>query len=198
MQGFAAMGNTEEDGRIVKSLSRGNVLAFNTLFKEYSSRLYRFAHGYLKSEAESEEIVQEVFTKVWENRSKLKHELSFKSYLFTIAFNAIRKHFRAKAYLTEYFRNEMFDDLDITTTQEINFNSLKSYLMRIVDCLPERRREIFIKSRFEGFSIEEIARELDISHKTVENHLTLALKYIRSCLKKEGLQVVLFAAMFLL
>jgi RNA polymerase sigma-70 factor (ECF subfamily) len=188
----------EEDAPLVKSLSRDNVLAFNTLFKRYSSRLYRFSHGYLKSDAESEEIVQEVFAKVWETRSQLKHELSFKSYLFTIAFNVIKKHFRAKAYLSEYFRNEMVDDLDIRTTQDINYNSLKSYLSKIVDTLPERRREIFIKSRFEGLSIDEIARELDISHKTVENQITTALKYIRSCLKREDLQVVLFAALFLL
>jgi len=188
----------ENDTDLVKALSKGNVLAFNTLFKRYGQRLYRFAHGYLKSDAESEEIVQEVFSKVWETRSKLKHDLSFKSYLFTIAFNVIKKHFRAKAYLSEYFRNEMFDDLDLRTTQDINYNSLKSYLSKIVDTLPERRREIFIKSRFEGLSIEEIAREFDISHKTVENQITTALKYIRSYLKREDLQVVLFAALFLL
>jgi len=188
----------ENDSALVKALSKGNVLAFNTLFKRYGQRLYRFSNGYLKSDAESEKIVQEVFSKVWETRSKLKHDLSFKSYLFTIAFNVIKKHFRAKAYLSEYFRNEMFDDLDLRTTQDINYNSLKSYLSKIVDTLPERRKEIFIKSRFEGLSIEEIAREFDISHKTVENQITTALRYIRSCLKKEDLQVVLFAALFLL
>ena len=192
------MGNTEgDDTALVKSLSKGNILAFNTLFRKYGQRLYRFAHGYLKSDVESEEIVQEVFTKVWETRSQLKHDLSFKSFLFTIAFNVIKKHFRAKAYLREYFRNEVLDDLDLRTTQDINFNSLKSYLSKIVDTLPERRREIFIKSRFEGLSIEEIAREFDISHKTVENQITVALKYIRSYLKKEEFQVVLFAALFL-
>jgi RNA polymerase sigma-70 factor (ECF subfamily) len=186
-----------DDTALVKSLSKNNVLAFNTLFKKYGSRLYRFAHGYLKSDAESEEIVQEVFTKIWETRSRLKHEHSFKSYLFTIAFNVIKKHFRARTYLSEYFRNEMIDDMDLSTTQVINYNSLKDYLLKIVDRLPERRRDIFIKSRFEGLSIEEIARELDISHKTVENQITIALKYIRSLLKKEELQVVLFAVLFL-
>jgi len=59
-------------------------LAFNTLYKEYSGRLYRFAFGYLKSEEEAEELVQEVFTIIWEKRADLKEELSFKSFLFTI------------------------------------------------------------------------------------------------------------------
>ena len=89
---------------MVRNLSKGNLLAFNTLYKEYSGRLYRFALGYLKSEAEAEELVQEVFTIIWEKRADLKEELSFKSFLFTIAFNIIRKHFRTKAYLSEYFK----------------------------------------------------------------------------------------------
>ncbi len=188
----------KDDASLVKSLSKSNVLAFNTLFKRYSGRLYHFSYGYLNSEAESEEIVQEVFAKIWETRSQLKHELSFKSYLFTIAFNAINKYFRTKAYLTEYFRNEIPDDIDFTTTQDIYHDSLMSYLTRIVDNLPERRREIFIKSRFEGLSMKEIATLFNISHKTVENQITLALKYIRSCVKKEEFQLALFGALLLL
>ena len=57
---------------LVRNLSKGNLLAFNTLYKEYSGRLYRFAYGYLKSEEEAEELVQEVFTRIWEKRTDLK------------------------------------------------------------------------------------------------------------------------------
>ena len=94
----------DNEATLVKSLSKGNVLAFNTLYNEYSGRLYRFAFGYLKTEAEAEEIVQEVFTIIWDKRAGLKEELSFKAFLFTIAFNIIRKHFRTKVYLNEYFK----------------------------------------------------------------------------------------------
>lgn len=62
-------------------------MAFNALFRKYGYRLYRFAYGYLKSEDLSEELVQEVFTRVWENRKSLISDYSFRSYLFTIAFN---------------------------------------------------------------------------------------------------------------
>lgn len=75
---------------LVKNLSKGNLIAFGSLYKAYSNRLYRFAFGYLKSVEESEELVQEVFTIIWERRKDLKSESSFKSYLFTIAFNIIR------------------------------------------------------------------------------------------------------------
>jgi len=179
-------------------LTKGNILAFNTLYKEYSSRLYRFALGYLKSEDESEELVQEVFTIIWEKRADLKTELSFKSFLFTIAFNIIRKHFRAKAYLAGYLREGISNDLDMRTTDKIEFNSLYKYIIEIVDQMPERRREIFIKSRFEGKTIKEIAEKMAISHKTVENQLTEALKFIRTNLKKESISVILFSALIIL
>src|SRR5665811_2411524 len=115
-------------------------------YKEYSGRLYRFAFGYLKSEADAEELVQEVFTIIWEKRKELKEELSFKSFLFTIAFNIIRKHFRTKAHLSEYFENRKSADLDMQTSQKITYDSLFQYITELINQLPERRKEIFIKS----------------------------------------------------
>jgi RNA polymerase sigma-70 factor (ECF subfamily) len=159
--------------------------------------LYRFAFGYFKSEAEAEELVQEVFTTIWEKRADLKEELSFKSFLFTIAFNMIRKHFRTKAYLTEYLKTGISDDLDMQTSQKVTYDSLYQYITELVNQLPSRRKEIFIKSRFEGQSIKEIAEELKISHKTVENQLTDALKYIRTNLNREYIPVLLFFVLFI-
>ena len=183
--------NTDEI-TLVKYLSKGEILAFNTLFRRYSGRLYHFAYGYLKSESESEELVQEVFTIIWEKRAGLNAELSFKSYLFTISFNIIRKHFRTKSYLVEYMRSEKKDEQDLHTSDEISYNSIHHYITRLVDQLPERRKLIFIKSRFEGLSIREIAEELNISHKTVENQLTDALKYMRANLKRESIFSLVF------
>lgn len=182
----------ENESRLVHNLSKGNIFAFNTLYKRYSSRLYYFAFGYFKSEPEAEELVQEVFTKIWEKRADLKEELSFKSFIFTIAFNIIRKHFRTKSYMIEYFKTTITTDLDMRTSQKIAYDSLYQYLTELVNELPERRKKIFIKSRFEGLSIKEIADELKISHKTVENQLTDALKFIRTNLKKEIICVLPF------
>ena len=187
----------KDDSKLVRELSKGNLLAFNTLFREYSGRLYRFAFGYLKSKEASEELVQDVFTKIWEKRSDLKEELSFKSFLFTIAFNLIRKHFRSKAQISEYFKSRINDDSDMQTSQKITCDSLDQYISRLVDHLPERRKEIFIKSRIDGLSIKEIAAEFKISHKTVENQLTDALKFIRTNLNRENIPVVLFFILFI-
>lgn len=186
----------ENDAKLVKSLAKGNILAFNALFKEYGHRLYRFAYGYLKSETEAEELVQEVFTIIWEKRSDLKEELSFKSYLFTISFNMIRKHFRTKAQLSAYLQSGLKEEKDFQTTHDIYYNSLFQYITELVNKLPEKRRLIFRRSRFEGHSIKEIAEELQINHKTVENQLTDALRFIRTHLNKEDLVLLLFFVMF--
>jgi RNA polymerase sigma-70 factor (ECF subfamily) len=187
----------KNESLLVHNLSKGNLVAFNTLFKEYSGRLYRFAFGYLKSEPEAEELVQEVFTIIWEKRADLKKELSFKQFLFTIAFNIIKKHFRTKAYLSEYLKTGISDDMDMQTSQKITYDSLHQYITELVNQLPLRRKEIFIKSRFEGHSIKEIAEDMKISHKTVENQLTDALKFIRTNLNMENILVILFFILFI-
>jgi RNA polymerase sigma-70 factor (family 1) len=188
--------NDKSESVFVRELSHGNILAFNTLFKKYSGRLYRFAYCYLKSEEESEEIVQEVFTIIWEKRFELKEALSFKSYLFTISFNMIRKHFRKKAYLAGYLNSRLYSESDSQTSESIIYNSAYQYIGDLIDKLPRRRKEIFIKSRFEGMKISEIAEELNISHKTIENQLTEALRFLRKNLKKEDLILILFFSLF--
>jgi RNA polymerase sigma-70 factor (ECF subfamily) len=189
---------TNNEATLVKQLAKGNILAFNTLYKAYSGRLYRFSMGYLKSEEEAEELVQEVFTLIWEKRKELKEELSFKSFLFTIAFNLIRKHFRTKAYLMQYLASQPVEESDMATSGDITYNSLYQYAAELVRQLPSRCREVFIKSRFEGLTIKDIAREMKISHKTVENQLTKALHFLRTKLNKEDLPVVLFFMLFML
>lgn len=189
--------NDKQESRLVRELSEGNLPAFNSLFREYSNRLYSFAFGYLKSDEEAEELVQEVFTIIWEKRKELKPELSFKSYLFTISYNFIKKYFRAKSYLSEYLKTGNQDELDFHTSEEISYNSLYNYVVKLAEQLPERRKLIFMKSRFEGLSIREIAEELNLSHKTVENQLTDALKFIRTNLKKESICSLLILAVFM-
>lgn len=189
--------STSDESLLVKSVSKGNMVAFGSLYKIYSFRLYRFALGYLKSEEEAEELVQEVFTKIWEKRKELRAECSFKSFLFTIAFNIIRKHFRTRARLSDYLQHNNNDRADDFTVEITAYNSLKQYIDQLVDQLPPRRREIFTKSRFDGLSITEIATQLNISHKTVENQITEALRFLRSHLNKENIPLILFFGLFI-
>jgi RNA polymerase sigma-70 factor (ECF subfamily) len=192
------MPENRDDKQLVQSLQKGNVAAFDLLFEGYSSKLYGFALKYFKNETEAEELVQEVFIKVWENRETLKSELSFKSYLFTIALNQIRKYFNKKAVSLRYLES-LQNDLEITENQVIQDNDYESVLNQInliIELIPPRRREIFMKSKLEGKSSKEVAAELNISAGTVDNQVSEALRFIRSQLKSGNLALLLFAILF--
>lgn len=184
---------------LVEQLKRGDVEAFDALFDEYSQKLFGFALKYLKSEVEAEELVQEVFVRVWENRKSLKSDYSFKSYLYTIALNQIRKFFNKRAnalrYLTEVKTDDSF--LDTNTVDSIDYASVLERIDELIEKLPERKKLIFIKSRKEGKSSKEIAAELQITVGAVDNQISDAMKIIRETLKNENLSILLFLALFL-
>jgi len=192
------MAEKRDDNGLVQLLQKGNVVAFDSLFEVYSPKLFGFALKYFKNETDSEELVQEVFVKVWENRQTLKSDLSFKSYLFTIALNQIRKHFNKKATSLRYLEN-LQNEPEFLETQAINEDNYESALQQInliIEQMPPRRREIFTKSKMEGKSSKEIAAELNISAGTVDNQVSEALRFIRTRLKSENLALLLFAVLF--
>ncbi len=182
---------------LVKKLRKGNVPAFNQLFYTYSSRLYYFAYGYLKSKEDAEELVQEIFSKIWEKRQQLDEKLNFKSYLFTIAFNAIKKHFRSQAYLNRYFDHAAANATESAVYEDVDFASLKALVDKLVDKMPEKRKAVFLKSRYEGKNAQEISSEMSISKSTVENHLNQALKYLRQHLDEKYIAGILYFILFL-
>lgn len=191
------MAEKPDDNELVKLLQKGNVLAFDSLFEVYSPKLYGFALKYLQNESDAEELVQEVFVVVWENRQMLKSELSFKSYLFTIALNRIRKHFNKKATSLRYLETLTYES-EITDSQLIqdNYESVLQQINLIIERMPQRRREIFTKSKLEGKSSKEIAAELDITTGTVDNQVSEALRFIRTQLKNENIALLLFVVLF--
>lgn len=184
---------------LVEKLKKGDSNAFEKLFELYGKRLYFFSLGYLKSKEEAEEIVQEVFYKIWKNRESLNPELSFQSYLFKIAYRQIRdliiKNNREQAYLHEIVEVslEPGDELENRT----DYQSLLELAENLISGLPPRQKEIIIMRKKEGIPVKEIAGILGITPKTVENHLTIALKSLKSGLEKENLAGLLFFLLFL-
>jgi RNA polymerase sigma-70 factor (ECF subfamily) len=185
--------------QLITLLRGGSQDAFGQLFELYSQKMYRFSLSYLKSEAEAEEIVQDVFLKLWENRDKLRNETSFQSYLFTIAFNAIRRQFNKKTR-EERFRTEIIESLsEENPSLETNpdFEILVVKLEQMIDQMPDRRKEIFRKRKKEGKSVRDIATEMDISPKTVENQITEAMNYLKKEFSKDRISGLLFFYVFL-
>ena len=186
------------DQNLVQLLQKGNVAAFDSLFEVYSPKLFGFALKYFKNEDDAQELVQEVFIKVWENRHTLKSELSFKSYLFTIALNKIRKYFNKKDISLRYLESlqNKYEIIDDQAIQDDNYESVLKQINIIIEQMPSRRREIFMKSKLEGKSSKEISMLLNISAGNVDNQVSLALHYIRAQLKPEDLSILLFAVLF--
>ncbi len=144
-------------------------------------------------------MVQEVFLIIWKQRKELKTHLSFNSYLYTITYNAIRKHFRKKIREKKYLNKflEDFDEKHNTTAISIEYNNLNELVNKAIDKLPEKRKLILWLSRYEELTNEEIAKQLHISKKTVENQIHQALKLIRNQLGKETLFTILFYFLFI-
>lgn len=183
----------------VTSLKEGDRKAFNHIFKEYNQRLYYFSLGYLKSDKDAEEIVQDTFLKLWERRFFLKPELSFHAYLFKIAFNFIQKRLLKKVK-NEELKNDLADELinfDDHTSKLLNYHFLLEHINLLIVKLPYRQKQILELCKLDGYTSAEISEMLNLSIKTVEAHLTAALKFLKERLQSEKFDdLLLFALIF--
>jgi RNA polymerase sigma-70 factor (ECF subfamily) len=176
------------------ALQNGDSAAFDKLFATYGKRLYYFAYGYLKSKEEAEGVVQEVFLKIWRNRQQINPELSFKAYLFKIAYHHILELFEQNTRQQAYRHKILEEAVEFTdeTNERLNYQMLLEKVESLIQKLPARQREILLKRKKEGIPIKEIAAQLGISPKTVENHLTEAIKNLKNGLGKDEISGILF------
>ncbi len=186
------------ENELVEKLRKGDVNAFDQVYKKYALRLYAFSFKYLKSREEAEELVQSVFLKVWENQHNLKTDKSFSSYLFTIAYNEICNVFRQRSYQRKFILSvESNNEASEESEAQLDALFVREQIDRIIVKLPEKQRIIFIKSRQEGKSTRDIASELGLSSGTVDNYLSESLKFIRNQLKDKNIAGVLFMVLFI-
>lgn len=178
----------------LSALKNDDVKAFDKLFSEYGKRLYHFAYGYLKSKEEAEGVVQEVFLKIWKNRKQINPDLSFKAYLFKIAYHYILELFEQNTRQQAYRHTIIEEAIEFTdeTNEVLNYHFLLEKVETLIQKLPSRQKEILLKRKKDGIPVKEIATQLGISPKTVENHLTEAIKNLKNGLGKEDISVLLF------
>ncbi|RAV29483.1 RNA polymerase sigma factor [Sinomicrobium soli] len=180
---------------LIRLLSGGNEKAFEQLFDTYRNILYKYSYSMLGSKPHAEEIVQDVFLKVWQKRETLSPELSFKSYLFTITRNRIITFLKKAAKDQElreviFYSSRKFTDSTDLHIRETEVEKIKKEALNL---LPPRRRQIFEMSRYEGKSYEEIAKELGLSKNTVRNQMSMALETLRDfLLKHKHISIILF------
>ncbi|MDN5213474.1 RNA polymerase sigma-70 factor [Fulvivirgaceae bacterium BMA12] len=184
------------DERLIIKLKRGKVTAFDSLFRKYSRKLYSFVFSYTGSHEDAEDITQEVFFRVWQNRHNINPELSFNAYIIVIARNLIFNLFRKRLQNNKYATYKRSAANTLNHTEDyIIFSELQQHSNMSVEKLPARCKQIFMLSRENGLSIKEIATQLNISPSTVENQINKALKLIRKDLgAKKMLAVMMIIA----
>lgn len=164
-------------GKSLHNTDRLDEHSFEKLFREYFSPLMAFARKILGDEDDAREVVQQVFINLWERRSEIDLSTSLKSYMFSAVNNRSLNEIRDRKKFSSEEVPERAENWDISA--ELESMELEERIRGAIAGLPERCRVIFELNRFEGLSYGDIAKQLDISVKTVENQMSKALKILR-------------------
>lgn len=169
----------------MEALRQGDEQVFETIFRTYYERLCNYANTILNDMDEAEEMVQGAFLTVWEKHDTLEIHTSVKSYLYRAVHNSCLnrvKHYKVRKTYGDSVKNQtelLHDD----ASQDLIGSELDAIVANAIDSLPDQCKLVFKLSRFENLTYAEIAEQLGISVKTVENHMVKALKVLREKLK---------------
>ncbi len=161
---------------------------FEILFKEHYSALCAYAYGFVADYSQSEDIVQEVFAKLWAGKRKIDMDTSPKAYLYKAVGNVALNHIKHKKVEKKYEKeNIAYGDYTEKGLDELLINKeLSIKIQSAIERLPEGRRNVFLMSRMDGLKYKEIAEKLNVSVKTVENQMGKALSSLRKDLSGES------------
>jgi RNA polymerase sigma-70 factor, ECF subfamily len=173
------------ENQLIETLKAGDITAFEMLFRTYYQPLCNYAFTFVQDRDEAEEIVQNTFISLWEKKQTLEIRTSVKPYLYAMVRNAslnVLKHEKVKQ---QYAAVEMVhaERGEESVARTVLGSELESRIYKAMDALPQQCRIVFKLSRFEELKYAEIAEQLGISVKTVENHMGKALRIMREQLQ---------------
>jgi len=174
----------DNEANIIRRIRQGDIKEFESLFRSSYASLVRYAKTIVKDHDTAEEIVQEFFFRMWQDREKMNINNSVNGYLFRSVHNRCL-HFIEHQKVVEKHESEIIasaDELNEQVTDTIYYNELQAKVSRVLEKLPERCSRIFSMNRFEGLKYSEIAEKLSVSVKTVELNMGKALKEFRKAL----------------
>lgn len=179
---------------VLQQLTEGNGSAFKQIYDRYWLSIYKTVKRYAKSPEVAEDIVQEIFTTLWNNRSHFKEVINLEYYLITMAKNLTYKTLRKMA-----FEKTVKDHWSAGALQENSTNDdildqqYAQLIQQAVGLLPSQQKQIFHMAKMEGLSHKDIAIQLKISHLTVKTHMAKALRSIRHYLQPHLSSYLLYA-----
>lgn len=174
------------DDKLAEALHRGDEVVFEQIFRNYYERLCNYANTIIRDMDEAEELVQGTFLTLWEKRENIDIHTSVKSYLYQAVHNQSLnriKHSRVKMAHSDYVKYQS-DHLSDDSSQYVLGEELEQQINSAIESLPPQCQTIFRLSRFENLTYAEISEQLNISVKTVENHMGKALRILREHLKE--------------
>ena len=165
--------------------SEGSRSAFDLLFVRYHPKVVAFLKACTGDEEQARDIAQDIFFNIWKDRAKLSEVRSFEGYLFQMARFSVYNYYDHLDVMKKYVEEgkKQSERTSSGPEEKLKERQIKARIAETVRKMPRRRREIFIMSRWGGYSNDEIAERLNINKRTVENHLTAALSGLRSALK---------------
>lgn len=172
------------DDVLADAFLRGDSKAFELLFLRYQPRLVFFVMGFVKDEEVSRDICQDIFLRLWQGRESMTPVKSFKSLVFSMARHAICNYYDHHLIVEKFKEKQLLAPVNTDNAEEQFFaEQLQELINSAVESMPAQRKKIFTLSRVEGIPNSEIAEMLNISKRTVENHLTMALAELRKAVK---------------
>lgn len=192
------------DKVLIENIIKGDVESFGIIFKRHYKKLCLYAEDFVKEKSMAEEIVSDVFYKLWENREKLKINTSLQAYLFASVHNNSIKYLehlkvlnKYKDFATQALQNQelLYSSGDYPIAHLIS-QEIETEIKKAIDSLPDQSRQIFCMHRFNDLSYEEIAVKLDLSINTVRTQMMRALKKLRESLKEYLPIAILMMSLF--
>lgn len=187
------IGDNEE--QLIRSLKKGSGKAFDSIYKMYAKRLYVYSLQFTKSPEESEEIVHDVFVKLWTEREKIRQEETLRSLLFIMTKNYLINAFRSKINQPVYeeyinYKEALFVN---DTDHHLEYQDLVSKIRKVMESLSVTQQKVITLSKMEHLSNKEIADKISLSEQTVKNQLSAGLKILK---QKLGDSYLLFVLLY--
>jgi len=177
-----------DDKELLLLISKGDRVAFSCLYNRYGNNLLRFVSGLCFSKEVSEEIVQDLFLKIWLQRADLGHITAIKPYLYRSAKNMLLNHLRTLQKEARVLEVVSSDSLKSTNRleDEIIYNEYYTLAQTAIDLLPSKRKMIFKMRHDDDLSLDEISQRLSISKSVVKKQLYSGIHFVRAYLNKQG------------
>lgn len=188
----------KNDQSLLISLRQGDIKAFDELYYRYAKKLMAFALTFFADQTIAEEAVQEVFIRIWEKRRELDESKSFKSYLFQAVkfymFNYLRDRKASCPY--EEVSEAIFHQENLVE-EKLHYEELEAAAQLLIGRLPQLQQQVFRLNKLEGLSPQEIADRMNLSKRTIEHHIYLATKKVKSKLLQHiSISAMIFVGVF--